>query len=74
MPDEELEEQEEEQVYEQEVLIDDSSFNAIATAIRRKNGLARTYKPREMAPAIRAVLAEAPSTREYTITVIQSDH
>ena len=75
MPDEELDElEEEEQVYEQEVLIDDSSLNAIATAIRRKNGLARTYKPREMAPAIRAVMADAPDTREYTVTVIQSDH
>lgn len=59
---------------DQEVLINDSNLNAIANAIRRKNGLVRTYKPREMAPAIRAINADAPDSREYTVTVIQTPH
>lgn len=59
---------------DQEVIINDSSLNAIANAIRRKNGLVRTYKPREMAPAIRAIGATAPDARNYTVTIIQSPH
>lgn len=59
---------------DQEVLINDSNLNAIANAIRRKNGLVRTYKPREMAPAIMAINADAPDSREYTVTVIQTPH
>lgn len=59
---------------DQEVLINDSNLNAIANAIRRKNGLVRTYKPREMAPAIRAINSDAPDSREYTVTVIQTPH
>ena len=59
---------------DQEVLINDFNLNAIANAIRRKNGLVRTYKPREMAPAIRAINADAPDSREYTVTVIQTPH
>ena len=59
---------------DQEVLINDSNLNAIANAIRRKNGLVRTYKPREMAPAIRSINADAPDSREYTVTVIQTPH
>ena len=57
-----------------EVIIDDSSLNAIANAIRRKNGLVRTYKPREMAPAIRALQGVAPSSHGYTIKINQSPH
>jgi hypothetical protein len=52
-----------------EVLIDDSSLNAIAHSIRRKNGLLRTYKPREMAPAIRAFNDFIPDAHSFTINV-----
>lgn len=55
-----------------EVLIDDSSLNAIAHSIRRKNGLLRTYKPREMAPAIRAFNDFIPDAHSFTINVQQS--
>ena len=57
-----------------EVLIDDSSLNAIAHSIRRKNGLLRTYKPREMAPAIRAFNDFVPDAHSFTVTVQQSPH
>jgi hypothetical protein len=57
-----------------EVLIDDSSLNAIAHSIRRKNGLLRTYKPREMAPAIRAFNDFVPDAHSFTINVQQSPH
>ena len=56
------------------VLMDDSSLNAIANSIRRKNGLVRTYKPREMAPAIRAFAYNIPSAHDYTVTINQSEH
>ena len=36
-------------------VISDSAFDAIADAIRAQNGLAETYKPSEMAPAILAL-------------------
>lgn len=57
-----------------EVLIDDSSFNNIANALRQKNGLVRTYKPREMPPAIRALREFVPSTHGHAIRIIQSDN
>lgn len=46
------------------VVIDDSSLVDIANVIRSKNGLTRTYKPREMAQAILEIVTEkvdAPS-------------
>jgi hypothetical protein len=52
-----------------EVLIDDLNLNKIANSIRRKNGLVRTYKPREMAPAIRAFRNFIPSTHEFVVTI-----
>jgi len=57
-----------------EVLIDDLNLNKIANSIRRKNGLVRTYKPREMAPAIRAFRNFIPSTHEFVVTINQSPH
>lgn len=59
---------------DQEVIINDSSLNEIANAIRRKNGLVRTYKPREMAPAIRSFKYALPTSHEYRVTVNQSAH
>lgn len=57
-----------------EVLINDLNLNRIANSIRRKNGLVRTYKPREMAPAILAFRNFIPSTHEFTVTINQSPH
>ena len=57
-----------------EVFIDDSSLNDIANALRQKNGLVRTYKPREMPPAIRALKEFVPSTHGYAIRIQQSEH
>lgn len=57
-----------------EVFIDDSSLNDIANALRQKNGLIRTYKPREMPPAIRALREFVPSTHGHAIRIIQSDN
>lgn len=44
------------------VLVSESNLTAIADAIREKNGSSDTYKPGEMAPAIRSLGAEAPFT------------
>ena len=55
-----------------EVLIDDLNLNRIANSIRRKNGLVRTYKPREMAPAIRAFRDFIPSPHEYNVVINQT--
>ena len=55
-----------------EVLIDDSSLNKIANSIRGKNGLRRTYKPREMAPAIRAFRNYIPHAHEYNVQINQT--
>lgn len=57
-----------------EVLIDDLNLNKIAHSIRRKNGLVRTYKPREMAPAILAFRNFVPSPHEYNVIVNQTPH
>ena len=38
------------------VLTDSANYAAIANAIRRKNGESSTYKPREMAAAIDAIV------------------
>ena len=57
-----------------DVIIDESSLNAIANSIRMKNGLVRTYKPSEMALAIRALRDNVPSTHGYTVRIEQSSH
>lgn len=48
------------------VTVDDTNFKAIADAIREKNGTEETYKPSEMAEAIKSIIA---SEEKSTVTV-----
>lgn len=56
------------------VLLDDSSLSDIANAIRNRNKLVRTYKPREMAPAIRALHDLIPQSDGYEVRIAQYEH
>ena len=56
------------------VLLDDSSLSDIANAIRSRNKLVRTYKPREMAPAIRALKDLIPQSDGYEVRIAEYEH
>lgn len=52
-----------------DVYVDESALQAIASAIRSKNGLATRYKPRAMAAAILSIPASGGSSTYYTVTM-----
>lgn len=50
------------------VLVEENSLQAIAAAIRAKNGSSATYTPSEMAAAISALSAGAPDYITFSVT------
>lgn len=54
-----------------EVLVQDTSLQAIADAIREKNGTETTYKPSEMGTAIRAIESEGGGSESCGIDAVK---